>query len=138
MNKTRKLLALVLSLVMVFAIAIPASADYDYAANANIVYSSFEGKTVKLNTHTVIYAYNKPRGYVCTSKDADKDSIFNYVEFPCKVNYVGRLDKDSEGLLLLSNDGELCNEISKARNQHEKEYVVRVDKEITADFFLFL
>ena len=53
MNKTRKLLALVLSLVMVFAIAIPASADYDYAANANIVYSSFEGKTVILHSNDV-------------------------------------------------------------------------------------
>lgn len=94
----------------------------------------FEGKTVKLNTHTVIYAYNKPRGYVCTSKDADKDSIFNYVEFPCKVNYVGRLDKDSQGLLLLTNDGNLANDIQKSRNNHEKEYIVRINKAVTDEF----
>lgn len=82
----------------------------------------------------VIYAYHKPIGLVCTSKEADKDSIFWHVDFPIPVNYVGRLDKDSSGLLLLTNDGELLNEISKARNNHEKEYQVRVNRDITDDF----
>ena len=62
------------------------------------------GKPVHLHTKKVIYAYNKPIGQVCTSKDTDPDSIFRYVEFPERVNYVGRLDKDSTGLLLLTND----------------------------------
>ena len=62
------------------------------------------GKPVHLHTKKVIYAYNKPIGQVCTSKDTDPYSIFRYVEFPERVNYVGRLDKDSTGLLLLTNE----------------------------------
>lgn len=92
------------------------------------------GKPVHLHTKKVIYAYNKPIGQVCTSKDADPDSIFRYVEFPERVNYVGRLDKDSTGLLLLTNDGDLANEIQRSRNNHEKEYHVRVNTDITEDF----
>ena len=93
-----------------------------------------DNKPVKTSHKTVIYAYNKPVGYVCTAKEADKDSIFNFVEFPYKVNYVGRLDKNSQGLLLLTNDGELANAIQKSRNNHEKEYIVRINKPVTEDF----
>ena len=92
------------------------------------------GKPVHLRTKKVIYAYNKPIGQVCTSKEADPDSIFRYVEFPERVNYVGRLDKDSTGLLLLTNDGDLANEIQRSRNNHEKEYHVRVNTDISEDF----
>lgn len=92
------------------------------------------GKRVTRLNNTVIYAYNKPVGQVCTSKEADKDSIYAYVNFPVPVNYVGRLDKDSQGLLLLTNDGELSNCIQKSANGHEKEYLVRVNKDITDDF----
>lgn len=94
----------------------------------------YNNKVVNPCETSVIYVYNKPIGQVCTSKDADKDSIFNYVEFPEKVNYVGRLDKDSQGLLLLTNDGDLANSIQKSKNNHEKEYHVRVNKDITEDF----
>ncbi len=94
----------------------------------------YNGKLVEIKDKLVIYAYNKPMGLVCTSKDADKDSIFGKVTFPTRVNYVGRLDKDSQGLLLLTNDGDLANNIQKARNNHEKEYVVRVDKPVTDEF----
>lgn len=94
----------------------------------------YKGKKITRKSNIVIYAYNKPVGQVCTSKEADKDSIFNSIEFPEKVNYVGRLDKDSSGLLLLTNDGELSNSIQKARNNHEKEYHVRVNKDIDAMF----
>ncbi len=94
----------------------------------------YKGKPVGVRKNTVIYAYNKPIGQVCTSKEADKDSIFGKVEFPVKVNYVGRLDKDSSGLLLLTNDGDLANNIQKARNNHEKEYLVRVNRDITEEF----
>ncbi len=95
---------------------------------------TYKDMVVKENLKKVIYAYNKPIGYVCTSKEADKDSIFNYTDFPVNVNYVGRLDKDSSGLLLLTNDGELSNSIQKSRNNHEKEYRVRVNKDVTDDF----
>ena len=94
----------------------------------------YKNRIVRLKDKTVIYAYHKPVGQVCTSKDADKDSIFNYVEFPERVNYVGRLDKDSQGLLLLTNDGDLANSIQKSVNNHEKEYQVRVSMDITDEF----
>ncbi len=95
---------------------------------------TLDGKVIGEREKTVIYAYNKPLGQVCTAYEADKKSIFRSVTFPMKVNYVGRLDKDSQGLLLLTNDGELSNAIQKARNHHEKEYVVRVDKPLTEEF----
>ena len=93
------------------------------------------GKPVTVEkVERVILAYNKPLGLVCTSKEADKDSIFRKLDYPDMLYYVGRLDKNSQGLLLLTNDGELANQIQKARNNHEKEYVVRVDKPLTATF----
>ena len=94
----------------------------------------YRGTPVTRKNPTVILAYNKPLGLVCTSKEADKDSIFRKLDYPIRLNYVGRLDKDSQGLLLLTNDGELANQIQKSRNDHEKEYVVRVDRELTEDF----
>lgn len=98
---------------------------------------SYNGRVVGAEEATkerVILAYNKPLGLVCTSKDADKDSIFRKIDYPDMLFYVGRLDKNSQGLILLTNDGELANQIQKARNNHEKEYVVRVDKPLTAEF----
>lgn len=94
----------------------------------------YNGRRLYPASKTVIYAYNKPIGQVCTSADADVDSIFNKVEFPERVYYVGRLDKDSSGLLLLTNDGDLANMIQKARNGHEKEYHVRVNRDISEAF----
>ncbi len=95
----------------------------------------YNGKLVSIeNKEYVIIAYNKPLGLVCTAKDADKDSIFRKIDYPDMLYYVGRLDKDSQGLILLTNDGDLANNIQKARNNHEKEYVVRVDKEVTEEF----
>lgn len=90
--------------------------------------------SVHLQEEIHVYAYNKPLGQVCTAKDADRDSIFRYLELPVSCFYVGRLDKNSQGLLLLTNDGELSNQLQKARNHHEKEYVVRVDQPVTAEF----
>ena len=96
----------------------------------------YNGKPVKKSSSVerVVLAYNKPLGLVCTAKDADKDSIFRKIDYPDMLYYVGRLDKNSQGLVLLTNDGELANRIQKARNDHEKEYVVRVDKPLTEDF----
>ena len=84
----------------------------------------------------VLIAFNKPRGIVCTTKDPkSKDvNIVEYINHPERIFPVGRLDKDSEGLILLSNDGDLSNRIMKARNYHEKEYEVEVDKPFEDEF----
>jgi len=80
----------------------------------------------------VIIAVNKPRGVVCTTSDRDRaPKITDLVDYPERVYPIGRLDKDSEGLILMTNDGELANEITKASGKHEKEYVVTVDRTIT-------
>ena len=77
---------------------------------------TYKGEVVSTdNVEKVILAYNKPLGLVCTSKDADKDSIFRKIDYPEMLYYVGRLDKNSQGLVLLTNDGELANQIQKAR-----------------------
>ena len=83
----------------------------------------------------MVLAYYKPVGVTCTERDrfADK-KITDMVKFPVRVTYAGRLDKDSEGLILLTNDGELINAMMKGSAGHEKEYIVKVNKEITADF----
>ena len=93
----------------------------------------FDGKLVSAaREEKIVLAMNKPAGIVCSSKE--KDNIIDYLKYPKRVYPVGRLDKDSTGLILLTNDGELMNEILKARNYHEKEYEVRVRERITADF----
>lgn len=80
----------------------------------------------------VVLAVNKPRGVVCTTTDNDRaPNIVDFVDYPERVYPVGRLDKDSEGLILMTNDGDLVNEILKASNFHEKEYEVEVDKPLT-------
>lgn len=95
----------------------------------------YKGSPVSVEeVERVILAYNKPLGLVCTSKEADKDSIFRKIDYPDMLYYVGRLDKNSQGLVLLTNDGELANHIQKARNNHEKEYVVRVNRSIDENF----
>lgn len=86
----------------------------------------------KIPEKKVVLAMNKPKGIVCSSKE--KDNIIDYMKYPQRIYPVGRLDKDSTGLILLTNDGDLMNEVLKARNYHEKEYEVRVSKRITADF----
>lgn len=92
------------------------------------------GQVVRREEPFKLIAFFKPRGFACTSHRGDQSSIFHNFDLDSDLKYIGRLDKDSEGLLLLTNDGDLCNEVSKARNQHEKEYVVTVNKPITDDF----
>ncbi len=79
-------------------------------------------------------ALNKPRGVVCTTDRRDSDNIVDYLNFPERIFPIGRLDKDSSGLILLTNDGSIVNRILRAQYGHEKEYIVKVDQEITADF----
>lgn len=92
------------------------------------------GKVIRREAPFKLVAFFKPTGYACTSHRGDQSSIFQNFKLDSDLKYIGRLDKDSEGLLLLTNDGDLCNEVSKARNEHEKEYVVTVNKPITDDF----
>lgn len=95
----------------------------------------FEGKAVSnANKKPVLIAYNKPVGIVCTAEKREKNNIVDHINYPERIYPIGRLDKDSNGLILLTNQGDLVNKIMRAVNAHEKEYIVTVDKEITGDF----
>jgi 23S rRNA pseudouridine2604 synthase len=83
----------------------------------------------------IYIAFNKPIGIVCTTDHIrEKDNIIDYINHPKRIFPIGRLDKPSEGLIFLTNDGDIVNKILRARNHHEKEYVVTVNKPITRDF----
>ncbi|MDA9879030.1 23S rRNA pseudouridine(2604) synthase RluF [Flavobacteriaceae bacterium] len=83
----------------------------------------------------VYLAFNKPVGIVCTTDTrVEKDNIIDYINYPSRIFPIGRLDKPSEGLILLTNDGDIVNKILRARNNHEKEYIVTVNKPITEEF----
>ena len=93
------------------------------------------GRRVQGVRETVVLAFYKPFGVTCTEKDSHAERIVSdVVDYPVRVTYAGRLDKDSEGLLLLSNDGDLIQAMMKGANRHEKEYLVRVNHEITPEF----
>lgn len=93
------------------------------------------GKTLHGRDEKVVLAYHKPVGITCTEKDkfAEK-KILDYVKYPVRVTYAGRLDKESRGLILLTNDGDLINAMMRGANRHEKEYIVKVKEEIGEDF----
>jgi len=83
----------------------------------------------------VYLAFNKPVGIVCTTDTrVEKDNIIDYINYPTRIFPIGRLDKPSEGLILLTNDGDIVNKILRARNNHEKEYIVTVNKPVTTEF----
>jgi len=82
----------------------------------------------------VYLAFNKPVGIVCTTAQNEKDNIIDYINYPKRIFPIGRLDKPSEGLIFLTSDGDIVNKILRARNNHEKEYVVKVNKLISAQF----
>ena len=95
----------------------------------------FDGKPVSnANKKPVLIAYNKPVGIVCTAEKKEKNNIVDHIVYPERIYPIGRLDKDSNGLILLTNQGDLVNKIMRAVNAHEKEYIVSVDKEIDKDF----
>ena len=79
-------------------------------------------------------AVNKPVGIICTEERRERKSIVRFLNYPERITYAGRLDKDSEGLLLMTNDGDLINGMMRARYGHEKEYKVTVDKPVTEEF----
>tara|TARA_B110000967_G_scaffold147585_1_gene151112 strand:+ start:266 stop:982 length:717 start_codon:yes stop_codon:yes gene_type:complete len=95
-----------------------------------------DGKTILNDAKKRIYiAFNKPAGIVCTTdRGVEKDNIIDYINYPSRIFPIGRLDKDSEGLILLTDDGDIVNKILRASNNHEKEYIVTVDKPISQTF----
>jgi len=97
---------------------------------------SIDDKLIYFSKKEPIYiAFNKPTGVVCTTDTrVEKNNIIDYIGHPERIFPIGRLDKDSQGLILLTNDGDIVNKILRSRNNHQKEYIVRVDKPITNDF----
>ncbi|WMJ88525.1 23S rRNA pseudouridine(2604) synthase RluF [Anaerocolumna sp. MB42-C2] len=93
-----------------------------------------DGKPVNKDESLVLIAFNKPRGIVCTTDKREKDNIIDFIQYPKRIYPIGRLDKDSEGLILLTNDGDIVNKILRAGNNHEKEYIVTLNKAITSEF----
>ncbi|EAP87007.1 23S rRNA pseudouridine(2604) synthase RluF [Croceibacter atlanticus] len=94
------------------------------------------GKLVGQEEEKPVYlVFNKPVGIVCTTDThVEKDNIIDYINYPSRIFPIGRLDKPSEGLIFLTNDGDIVNKILRARNHHEKEYIVTVDRVISDDF----
>lgn len=95
-----------------------------------------DGEAVTMLKEKPVYlAFNKPVGIVCTTDSrVEKDNIIDFINYPKRIFPIGRLDKPSEGLIFLTNDGDIVNKILRARNNHEKEYLVTVDKQIRPDF----
>lgn len=95
-----------------------------------------DGKRIKKSEKAFVYlAFNKPIGIVCTTDTTvEKNNIIDYINYPKRIFPIGRLDKPSEGLILLTDDGDIVNKILRASNNHEKEYIVTVDKPISQTF----
>ncbi|MGX2961903.1 pseudouridine synthase [Peribacillus sp. JNUCC 23] len=93
-----------------------------------------DGKPVIIEQQSVYLVLNKPVGITSTTEKHIKGNIVDFVNHPLRIFHIGRLDKDSEGLILLTNDGDIVNEILRSENKHEKEYIVQVDKPITDPF----
>lgn len=93
-----------------------------------------DGEKLKSVKSPVYLMLNKPKGVTCTTDLKDKSNIIDFINFKSRIFPVGRLDKRSEGLIFLTNDGDIVNKILRAGNNHEKEYIVTVDKPLTLDF----
>ncbi|WP_461614065.1 23S rRNA pseudouridine(2604) synthase RluF [Clostridium sp. Marseille-QA1073] len=91
-------------------------------------------KIIKPKKKRVYIAFNKPVGITCTTERHIKGNIIDYINYPERIFHIGRLDKPSQGLIFLTNDGDIVNKILRAGNNHEKEYIVTVDKPITNEF----
>ena len=96
-----------------------------------------EGQRIVKSTkqRNIYLAFNKPVGIVCTTdREVETENIIDFVKYPTRIFPIGRLDKPSEGLIFLTNDGDIVNKILRARNNHEKEYIVSVNRPINSDF----
>ncbi len=93
-----------------------------------------DGKTIKKETKNIYLAFNKPVGITCTTDTSIKSNIISFINYGERIFPIGRLDKPSEGLIFLTNDGDIVNKILRSQNNHEKEYIVTVNKNITSAF----
>ncbi|MDR1404668.1 MAG: pseudouridine synthase [Candidatus Methanoplasma sp.] len=93
-----------------------------------------DGKEIKRIEEDVILAFYKPVGITSTSDHNDESNVVDFIGYPKRIFSIGRLDRDSEGLMLMTNNGDLADRIMRSRNEHEKEYIVRVNKDITKEF----
>lgn len=93
-----------------------------------------DGQLIEAKENDIYIMLNKPPGVTCTAARGIEGNIIDFVNYPERIFPVGRLDKQSEGLILLTNDGNIVNELLKEENEHEKDYIVTVDKKITAEF----
>lgn len=103
-------------------------------SEGDVVHVDGEPLKKKKGNNQVYIMLNKPKGITCTTDQKDKTNIIDFVNFKSRIFPVGRLDKRSEGLIFLTNDGDIVNKILRAGNNHEKEYIVSVDKPIDVDF----
>ncbi len=92
------------------------------------------GRPVQKEEEMILLVLNKPVGVVCTTEKMEKNNVVDFLNYPKRVYPIGRLDKDSEGLLLLTNNGEIVNKIMRAGNMHEKEYIVTLNKPVSESF----
>ena len=95
---------------------------------------TIDDKPIKIKPAPVYIAFNKPPGITCTTDLKDRDNIIDFINYPKRIFPIGRLDKPSSGLILLTNDGDIVNEILRVENNHAKEYIVKVNKPITPEF----
>ena len=95
---------------------------------------SVNGQVISKQVDNIYLAFNKPVGITCTTETHIPDNIISYINYPERIFPIGRLDKPSEGLIFLTNDGDIVNKILRAKNNHEKEYIVSVNKPITDEF----
>ena len=93
-----------------------------------------DGNPVSRVKEDIILVFNKPRGITCTSNPDDPDNVIDFIGYPKRIYSIGRLDKDSRGLLLMTNNGDLADRIMRSRYGHEKEYIVTVNREATDSF----
>ncbi len=93
-----------------------------------------DGKVITKEVGNIYLIFNKPVGITCTTDTDIKGNIIDFIGYPERIFPVGRIDKPSEGLIFLTNDGDIVNKILRAKNNHEKEYIVKVDKRITPSF----
>ena len=94
----------------------------------------FNGYEVTKEQEMILIAFNKPVGIVCTAEKREKNNVIDYINFPKRIYPIGRLDKHSIGLLLLTNNGDIVNKMMRSGNMHEKEYIVTVNKPISDSF----
>lgn len=100
----------------------------------DVVY--YKGRPVRQEEERVLIAFHKPKGIVCTTSKKEGVNIVDYIGYPKRIYPVGRLDKDSTGLILLTNDGDIVNKMMRSGNRHEKEYVVTVNRDVTDTFIM--